>query len=133
MGAFDHLRIGQIDHGCKSPSPVSITKPSQLIQTDYGTHTSSIDWCETNYAITPYVAEFYNTLTNLPSVLLGLWGCYASLKGGLRRRYAAGYLGLVVIGVGSFGFHASLRWEWQLMDELPMVSLPSSVGVGADG
>jgi len=28
-----------------------------------------------------------------------------------------------MIGVGSFGFHASLKWEWQLMDELPMVCL----------
>jgi hypothetical protein len=30
-------------------------------------------------------------------------------------------LGLALIGIGSFGFHASLQWEWQLLDELPMV------------
>jgi hypothetical protein len=89
---------------------------------DWGDHTASIDWCEQNYVHTPYIAEFYNTLTNLPTILLGLWGCYGSFKGGLRRRYALGYLGLTGIGLGSLLFHATLKYEAQLLDELPMVS-----------
>jgi dihydroceramidase len=45
----------------------------------------------------------------------------------VAKRYALGYLGLSLIGLGSFGFHTTLKWEWQLMDELPMVScLPLS-------
>ena len=33
-------------------------------------HTSEIDWCETNYAVTPHVAEFWNTLSSLPMLLV---------------------------------------------------------------
>ncbi|KAK1923357.1 ceramidase [Papiliotrema laurentii] len=107
MGAFDGLRVGQVDHGF------------------WGNHTSSIDWCETNYAVLPYVAEFVNTLSNLPSILLGLYGAIATVQGGVRSRYALCYLGLSFIGIGSTGFHASLKWEWQLLDELPMIYVVS--------
>ncbi|OCF43907.1 dihydroceramidase [Kwoniella heveanensis CBS 569] len=91
----------------------------------WGEHTSTIDWCESNYAHTPYIAETINTLTNLPSILLGLYGFWSTLSNGLPTRYSICYLGLSLIGVGSFGFHMSLRWEWQLMDELPMIYVVS--------
>ena len=77
--------------------------------------------CELNYTHSRYIAEFVNTISNLPSILLGLYGAYISLSSGLPKRYALSYLGLTLIGIGSTGFHASLRWDWQLMDELPMV------------
>jgi len=92
------------------------------LTTDWGHHTGTIDWCETNYSHSPYIAEFVNTLTNLPSILLGIYGVWHTTQNGIPLRYGLCYLGLSLIGVGSFGFHASLRWEWQLMDELPMVS-----------
>lgn len=37
----------------------------------WGPVTSSIDWCERNYTVTPYIAEFGNTLTNIGFVVLG--------------------------------------------------------------
>lgn len=37
----------------------------------WGPVTSSIDWCEKNYEVTPYVAEFSNTFTNIGFVILG--------------------------------------------------------------
>ncbi|WVQ96828.1 hypothetical protein IAU59_003935 [Kwoniella sp. CBS 9459] len=107
MGAFDKLRGDQVSSGY------------------WGEHTSTIDWCEINYAHTPYVAETINTLTNLPSILLGLYGFFSTLHNGLPTRYSICYLGLSLIGIGSFGFHMSLRWEWQLMDELPMIYVVS--------
>lgn len=53
---------------------------------------------------------------------MGLYGAWATVRAGTPKRYAVPYLGLALIGIGSFGFHASLKWSWQLMDELPMVS-----------
>ncbi|POW09925.1 hypothetical protein PSHT_08924 [Puccinia striiformis] len=32
-----------------------------------------------------------------------------------------GQVGIALIGIGSFWFHATLRYEWQLGDELPMI------------
>ena len=107
---------------CRSSSFASDPSQASLTAPDWGPHTGTIDWCETNYTHTPYIAEFVNTLTNIPVIILGLYGAAVSFLNGVNRRYVLCYLGLSLIGVGSTGFHASLRWEWQLMDELPMVS-----------
>ena len=40
----------------------------------WGVPTASIDWCEQNYAITPFVAEFWNTLSSLAMVIAGVVG-----------------------------------------------------------
>lgn len=63
-----------------------------------------------------------NTFTNVPVILMGFYGAWATVRAGVPRRYALVFLGLALIGIGSFGFHCSLKWAWQLMDELPMVS-----------
>ena len=98
-------------------------RSSASLTPDWGHHTGTIDWCETNYSHSRYIAEFVNTLTNIPSISLGLYGLYHTRKNGIPLRYGLCFLGLSMIGIGSFGFHASLKWEWQLMDELPMVGL----------
>lgn len=107
MGAFDGLRAGQISEGY------------------WGNHTGSIDWCEDNYAQTKYIAEFVNTISNIPSFLLGLYGAWSIIDQRIPSRFALGYLGMTLIGIGSIGFHATLRWGWQLMDELPMIYVVS--------
>ena len=88
----------------------------------HGPIDATMDWCESNYVVTPYIAEFFNTLSSLPMVVLGLVGV------ALERRYATGetrialaFLGLAFVGVGSALFHATLRFHYQLMDELPML------------
>ena len=81
--------------------------------------------CELNYTHSRYIAEFINTLSNIPTIALGLYGAWTSYTAGLQKRFAWSYLGLSLIGLGSTGFHASLRWDWQLMDELPMVRTSS--------
>jgi len=99
----------------------NVPSSSQLIFADWGNHTGTIDWCETNYTHTPYIAEFINTLTNVPVILLGLYGAVISTLNGINRRYILCYLGLSLIGIGSIGYHCTLTWNWQLMDEMPMV------------
>ena len=80
---------------------------------------------EPNYAITIYVAEFFNTISSLPMILLGLLGIYyttyiAQFKN--EKRYTLCFIALVIVGIGSVTFHATLRWHFQLLDELPMMT-----------
>lgn len=88
----------------------------------WGTPTSTVDWCEANYAVTPFVCEFFNTLSSLAMIVAG--GVGARLH---RRVFdcwmllAFGLLG--VVGLGSVAFHATLRFEFQMLDELPMLYL----------
>lgn len=126
MGAFDHLLTDKNSAGWYGP--VTSTIGTSPCGCDRPANTST-DWCELNHTYSYYIAEFINTLTNVPGILAGLYAAYVSIKTGVPTRYALMYLGNVLIGIGSFGFHASLKWEWQLMDELPMVSSELGAGV----
>jgi dihydroceramidase len=66
-----------------------------------------------------------NTLSNLFTVSLALGGSYVAFKEGMPTRYVLGHLGIALIAVGSILFHATLLFEAQLADELPMVYVAS--------
>lgn len=79
--------------------------------------TSDFNWCEPDYAYTPWIAELWNTLTSLlflvePALL---WNTCEALPVKLNL------LLVVAIGLGSAAFHATLQYEAQLLDELPMI------------
>ncbi len=82
----------------------------------WGAPTSTIDWCEPNYAITSYVAEFFNTVSSLAIVAVAVTGILLHFRL-LERRFLAAF----AAGAGSVAFHATLRFELQLLDELPML------------
>jgi len=103
MGAFDFLRTDRNLPGYWDPV------------------NSTIDWCELNYVYTFYIAELWNTLTNVPFILGGAWMAYRFAKNGIPWRYVWVHIGGMMIGIGSFGFHCTLQWAWQLLDEFPMV------------
>ncbi|KAG9027333.1 hypothetical protein FRB95_007847 [Tulasnella sp. JGI-2019a] len=93
----------------------------------WGNHTSTIDWCEDNYSHWSLVAEFWNTASNIPFILLGIFGMLSTrrligipLRARLRAALAHSFL--TTIGVGSFIFHSTLLWHAQvILDELPML------------
>jgi len=87
----------------------------------WGPTTSTLDWCEKNYEVTYYAAEFWNTVTNLGMILPALHGIYDSYKQGFEFRYMFCFVLLLMVGIGSWMFHMTLLFEMQLMDELPMV------------
>jgi len=94
----------------------------------WGKHTSSIDWCEDNYSHSRHIAEFYNTISNIPFILLGLHGALMSRSLPHWTRYVLLNMGIAFIGAGSATFHATLKWEAQvLLDELPMIFVSSLV------
>ncbi|KAJ7651636.1 ceramidase [Mycena polygramma] len=66
----------------------------------YGKTTATIDWCEANYQFSYYIAEMANTFSNL---------------------FTLAFAGIGLVGLGSFWFHATLLFQAQLADELPMI------------
>lgn len=76
---------------------------------------SSIDWCEINFVYTPYVAEFWNSLTSLFICVNGMVGMY------YYPDVALLYATLVPIGLTSCYFHLSLSLLGQILDEFSIM------------
>ena len=71
------------------------------------------------YNVSPYIAEFWNTLTNLPFILIGL---YNILYYQLDFNLMVAYLLLIGCGIGSSIHHASHE-EWTIViDWIPILS-----------
>jgi len=87
----------------------------------WGPVTSTLDWCEANYQFSPMVAEMANTFSNLITISIGLYGTFRAWNQRLPQRYWTGFSGVAFVGIGSLAFHATLLYEAQLADELPMV------------
>jgi dihydroceramidase len=88
----------------------------------WGPPTSTVDWCEANYAHSRFVAEWFNTTSSLALVAAGLLGLALHVRV-LERRFLIAYAALAVVGLGSVVGHATLRFELQKLDELPMLWL----------
>uniref|UniRef100_A0AAY4D880 Alkaline ceramidase n=1 Tax=Denticeps clupeoides TaxID=299321 RepID=A0AAY4D880_9TELE len=80
----------------------------------WGTPTSTLDWCEDNYVVSFYVAEFWNTVSNLIMILPPIYGAIKTFKDGLETRYVFAFLGLAAVGIGSWCFHMTLLYEMQV-------------------
>lgn len=87
----------------------------------WGKPTATLDWCENNYEVTKYIAEFWNTVSNLAMIGPGFAGLYYAYKNGLERRMMLCFISLAMVGFGSWHFHMTLLYEMQLFDELPML------------
>ena len=56
-------------------------------------------------------------------VVLGIGGSIMACRYRLEARFVVGNLLLAVIGFGSFAFHATLLFETQMADEVPILYL----------
>lgn len=90
-------------------------------------HTSSIDFCESNYLLSNYIVEVHNTWSSILG--LSFFGLLGLVFNNHTRevRHAIAYSILILIGLGSAGLHGTLHWFLQSSDELPMMYLLLSV------
>jgi dihydroceramidase len=87
----------------------------------WGNNTALIDFCEKNYDITIYIAEFFNTISNIVIILLALYGFKHSINNDFNYIFSIQYLSIVFVGIGSSLFHCTLRYTEQQLDEIPMM------------
>ncbi|CVL04794.1 hypothetical protein FPRO06_04612 [Fusarium proliferatum] len=85
----------------------------------WGPQTSYLNFCEEDYVITRYIAEFINTLSSFTYVAYGLYGLLTSPKFPTGPRLAS-YCGLIGVGICSAGYHMTLKYHTQMSDELSM-------------
>eukprot|EP01027_Heterolobosea_sp_BB2_P017704 GEZU01025059.1.p1 GENE.GEZU01025059.1~~GEZU01025059.1.p1 ORF type:complete len:141 (+),score=16.34 GEZU01025059.1:252-674(+) len=87
----------------------------------WGDVTANVDWCEPNYSHTQYIAETWNSLSNIVFVAFALFSLYQNARHKLVSRFNLGAIALGIVGIGSFTFHATMLRPFQLFDELPML------------
>lgn len=94
---------------------------ADAISSFWGPVTSTTEWCEQNYAHSSYIAEFYNTISNIPSILLALIGLLNALRQHFEKRFSILHISNMILATGSMLFHATLQHVQQQSDETPMV------------
>ncbi|CBY11749.1 unnamed protein product [Oikopleura dioica] len=84
---------------------------------------SEVDWCEENYTVTPFIAEFWNTVSNaifliIPPILSIKYKNYGEVL-----KVPVGYVWslLTIVGLGSIYFHSTLSLVGQLVDEIAIL------------
>ncbi|KAJ8755164.1 hypothetical protein K2173_018962 [Erythroxylum novogranatense] len=82
---------------------------------------TATDWCEKNYAYSSHVAEFFNTISNIPTIVLALIGLVNALRQRFEKRFTVLHISNIILAVGSMLYHASLQHAQQQADETPMV------------
>lgn len=94
---------------------------NQKVDSFWGPVTSTADWCEKNYAVSAYIAEFFNTISNIPCIILAFIGLINSLRQRFEKRFSVLHLSNMALAIGSMLFHATLQHTQQQSDETPMV------------
>ncbi|KAH6645327.1 ceramidase [Truncatella angustata] len=90
--------------------------------------TSSANFCEEDYVVTRYIAEFISSLTNFAYIYFAFRYMYGPGSQGLfAPNLDFMSISLFVLGICSFLFHASLRQTLQFADELGMLLLAWSL------
>ena len=81
---------------------------------------SSINWCEEDYAVCDFIAEFWNSITGIFLCSSSIYCYYTNKKDNIHVLTYSNIL-LFFVGVGTALFHGTLIYIWQLLDEIPMM------------
>ena len=81
----------------------------------WGTPDVSVSFCENKYIVSDYIAEYYNTMSALSYVIVGL----LFYKTKLQKLSKI----IILLGLGTALLHSTLRFYGQWIDELSMLIL----------
>ena len=81
----------------------------------WGTPDVSVSFCEDKYVVSNYIAEYYNTMSALSYVIVGLFFYNTRLKNLSKI--------IILLGLGTALLHGTLRFYGQWLDELSMLYL----------
>lgn len=81
----------------------------------WGQPDTSVSFCEQKYTITPYIAEYYNTMSAFSYMIVGIIFYFTKI------RYISNVL--LLMSLGTMTLHCTLRYYGQWMDEISMLIL----------
>lgn len=81
----------------------------------WGTPDVSVSFCEDKYVVSNYIAEYYNTMSALSYVIVGLLFYKTRLKKLSKI--------IILLGLGTALLHSTLRFYGQWLDEISMLIL----------
>lgn len=81
---------------------------------------SSLSWCEKKYVVTPYIAEFFNTITGVTLCISAILQ-YKYHRENFLFKLQLSQFYTFIVGIGTIMFHSTLLYHWQLLDEIPML------------
>ncbi|KAK4867133.1 hypothetical protein LT330_007874 [Penicillium expansum] len=88
----------------------------------WGPPSSKANFCEQDYVVTRYVAEFINSLTNLCYIFYAIYGLRRLQQArSISFSRALPYCGLMAVGLCSAIYHISLQYHTQMLDDLSML------------
>ena len=81
----------------------------------WGTPDVSVSFCEEKYVVSDYIAEYYNTMSALSYVIVGILF--------FRTRLKKLSIIMILLGLGTALLHGTLRFYGQWLDEISMLIL----------
>jgi dihydroceramidase len=96
-----------------------------LIKLLGGAGSSNLDFCEDNFVVSNYIAEFVNSFSSLALTIGGLRLLYLARNEPHFRfeKFGGFYIGMILCGLNSFLYHATLTRIGQTLDEMSMCIL----------
>jgi dihydroceramidase len=81
---------------------------------------STVDWCEANYVVSNYIAEFWNSVSG-SALLISVLVWRMKYQQIFNQKLTNIFGNLLLVSLGTTLFHATLQYKFQLLDELPML------------
>ncbi|KAJ4456598.1 putative dihydroceramidase [Paratrimastix pyriformis] len=88
--------------------------------------TTLTPFCEIGYYMTPYIAEFWNCISNIWYLVFGIPALISCKRNHFERRFFLLCFFVLIIGFGSGAYHMTMLPSWSPLDTAPMMGFQFS-------